>query len=51
MGFVTVTVAIIATSILLLWGLRGTAGEVNDGWRHSEVNIPYEPKGQRSGVC
>src|SRR5262249_42402975 len=29
-GFLTVTIAIIATSILVLWGLRGTAVEVND---------------------
>ena len=29
MGFLTVTIAIIATSILVLWGLRGTAAEVN----------------------
>ena len=28
MGFLTVTIAIIATSILVLWGLRGTAAEV-----------------------
>ena len=35
-GFLTVTIAIIATSILVLWGLRGTAAEVNDGWRHSD---------------
>jgi hydroxylaminobenzene mutase len=32
-GFVTVSIAIIATSILVLWGLRGTAAEVNDSWR------------------
>jgi hypothetical protein len=30
MGFLTVSIAIIATSILDLWGLRGIAAEVND---------------------
>ena len=40
MGFLTVAIAIIATSILVLWGLRGTAAEVNDSWKHSEFNIP-----------
>ena len=30
MGFLTVSIAIIATSILILWGLRGRAAEVND---------------------
>ena len=47
MGFLTVTIAIIATSILVLWGLRGTAAEVNDSWKHSEVNIPREAEGRR----
>jgi hydroxylaminobenzene mutase len=42
MGFLTVAVAIIATSILVLWGLRGTAAEVNDSWKHSEFDIPRE---------
>ena len=32
-GFLTVTIAIIAMSILVLWGLRGTAAEVNDSWK------------------
>jgi hydroxylaminobenzene mutase len=45
MGFLTVTIAIIASSILVLWGLRGTAAEVNDGWKHSEFNIPKRQKG------
>ena len=34
----------IATSLLVLWGLRGTAGEVNDSWKHSEFNIPEKRK-------
>src|SRR5262249_32863038 len=42
MGFLTLTIAIIATSILVLWGLRGTAAEVDDSWKHSEFNIPQE---------
>lgn len=29
-GFITVTIAIIATSILVLWGFRGTAAELNE---------------------
>jgi (hydroxyamino)benzene mutase len=48
-GFFTVSIAIIATSILVLWGLRGTAAEVNDSsWKHSEFNIPREAEGRRS---
>ena len=46
-GFLTVAIAIIATSILVLWGLRGTAAEVNDSWKHSEFNIPREAEGRR----
>jgi hydroxylaminobenzene mutase len=46
MGFLTVAIAIIATSILVLWGLRGTAAEVNDSWKHSEFNIPREAEGR-----
>ena len=41
-GFLTVTVAIIAASVLALWGLRGTAAEVSDRWGHSECNVPRE---------
>ena len=49
MGFLTVSIAIIATSVLVLWGLRGTAAEeVNDSWKHSEFNIPREAEGRRS---
>ena len=48
MGFLTVTIAIIAASILVLWGLRGTAAEVNDSWGHSEFNILREAEGRRS---
>ena len=44
MGFLTVTIAIIATSILVLWGLRGTAAD-NNSWEHSEFNIPERRKG------
>lgn len=29
MGFLSVAIAIIATSVLFLWGLRGTAAEVD----------------------
>jgi hydroxylaminobenzene mutase len=47
-GFLTVSVAIIGTSILVLWGLRGTAAEVDDSWKHSEFNIPQEAAGRRS---
>jgi hydroxylaminobenzene mutase len=43
MGFLSVTIAIIATSLLVLWGLRGTAA-VNDSWEHSEFNIPERRK-------
>jgi hydroxylaminobenzene mutase len=48
MGFITVSIAIIATSILVLWGLRGTAAEVDDSWKHSEFKIPREAEGRRS---
>src|ERR1700757_5262929 len=37
-GFLTVTIAIIATSMLVLWGLRGSAVEDN-GWNPSKFNI------------
>jgi hydroxylaminobenzene mutase len=47
-GFISVSIAIIATSILVLWGLRGTAPEVNDSWKQSEFNIPQETEGGRS---
>jgi hydroxylaminobenzene mutase len=47
-GFLTVTLAIIATSILVLWGLRGTTAEVNDSRKDSEFNIPREAEGRRS---
>jgi hydroxylaminobenzene mutase len=47
-GFLSVTIAIIATSLLVLWGLRGTAAEVNDSWKHSEFNILREAEGRRS---
>jgi hydroxylaminobenzene mutase len=47
-GFLTVSVAIIATSLLVLWGLRGTAAEVTDSWKHPEFNIPQEVEGSRS---
>ena len=48
MGFLSVTIAIIAVSILVLWGLRGTATEVTDSWEHSEFNVPREAEGRRS---
>lgn len=47
-GFLTVTIAIIATSMLVLWGLRGTVAEFNDSWKHSEANILREAEGRRS---
>ena len=47
-GFLTVSIAIIAASILVLWGLRGTAAEVDDSWKHPEFNIPQEAGGRRS---
>ena len=33
---------------LVLWGLRGTAAEVNDSWKHSEFTIRREAEGRRS---
>jgi (hydroxyamino)benzene mutase len=47
-GFFTVAIPIIATSIHVLRGLRGTAAEVNDSWQHSEFNISREAEGRRS---
>ena len=47
-GFITVSIAIIATSILLLWGLRGRASEVHESWEPSEFNLPRESEGHRS---
>jgi hydroxylaminobenzene mutase len=48
-GFLTVTIAIITTSILVLWGLRGTAVEVNKVWEHLEFSNPQGAEGHRSG--
>jgi hydroxylaminobenzene mutase len=48
MGFLTVAIAIIAASVLVLWGLRGAAAEVNDTWKHSEFEIAREAEGRRS---
>src|SRR3954449_12506173 len=39
MGFLTVAIAMIVTSILVLWGLRRSAAEVNDCWKHSEFDV------------
>jgi hydroxylaminobenzene mutase len=39
-GFSPATIGIITTSILFLWGPRGTAAEVNEGWKHSEFKVP-----------
>ena len=36
-GFLSVTIAMIATSVLVLWGLRGTAAELGDRWSHSDL--------------
>ena len=47
-GFLTVVIAMIATSILVLWGLREAAARVNDSWGLSEFNIPREAEGRRS---
>jgi hydroxylaminobenzene mutase len=47
LGFISVSIAIIATSLLLLWGLRGTAAGFNDSWKHSEFNLPREAEGRR----
>jgi (hydroxyamino)benzene mutase len=44
-GFLTVAIAIIATSILVLWGLRGIGTAVNDS---SEFAIPREAEERRS---
>jgi hydroxylaminobenzene mutase len=50
-GFLTVTIAIITTSMLVLWGLRGSAVEVDDGWNPSKFNIFQRPEERRSGAC
>jgi hydroxylaminobenzene mutase len=42
MGFLTVTIAIIAASILVLWGLRGTTVDASDSGKHPEFSIPRE---------
>lgn len=47
-GSLSVTIAIIAVSLLVLWGLRGTAAEVTDSWEHSEFNVPREAEGRPS---
>jgi hydroxylaminobenzene mutase len=46
-GFLTVTVAIIAASILALWGLRGASVEVIDSWQSSEFNSPRQAEAHR----
>ena len=47
-GFLTVTIAIIATSILVLWGLRGTAAEVND--LVGDIRIQHSARGGRTQI-
>src|SRR3954462_5744363 len=47
MGFLTVAIAMIVTSILILWGLRGTATGVTDCWEHSDFNAPWKAEGRR----
>src|SRR5579864_1136780 len=51
MGFLSVTIAIIATSLLVLGGLRGTAAEVNDSWKHSEFNFSEKRKDADHEPC
>jgi hydroxylaminobenzene mutase len=36
-GFLSVTVAMIATSILVIWGLRGTVAALDDCRSHSDI--------------
>ena len=47
MGFLSVAITITAASLLVLWGLRGTAAVI-DSWKHSEFDIPGEAEGRRS---
>jgi (hydroxyamino)benzene mutase len=47
-GFLTVTIAIIATSILVLWVFEERPPRSANSWRHSEFNIPREAEGRRS---
>jgi hypothetical protein len=46
-GFLTVTIAIIATSILVLWGLRGTAAESTIV---GKFGIQHSPRGGRTQI-
>ena len=45
-GFLSVTIAIIGTSLLVLWGLRGMTAEVNDSSTDAEIKIPIEAEGR-----
>jgi hydroxylaminobenzene mutase len=36
-GFLSVTLAMLATSVLILWGLRGTVAAFDDRWNHSDI--------------
>jgi hydroxylaminobenzene mutase len=48
-GFLTVTIAIIAMSILFSGVFEERPAEVNDswkGWKHSEFNIPRQAEGR-----
>jgi (hydroxyamino)benzene mutase len=36
-GFLSVTIAMIATSMLVLWGLRGTIATFDDRWNDSDI--------------
>jgi (hydroxyamino)benzene mutase len=48
LGFVSVAIAIVATSVLVLWGLRGRSFSHNDGWTMKDPNISRATQGRRS---
>jgi hypothetical protein len=49
-GFLAVTIALIAMSILVLWGLRGTAAEVNDSWKGWSIRNSTFPDRRKDAV-
>ena len=46
-GFLTVAIAIITASVLILWGLRRRASEANDSVEQRQLNISRVAEGRR----
>jgi (hydroxyamino)benzene mutase len=47
-GFLTVAIAIVATSVLVLWGLRARSVQHNDSWTTAQLGMSRVGEGRRS---